>query len=109
MELFEQPIYFLYFIGALAAVGIIFWSGRKLKARVLSALFGPLAYRRLLGGEDAFKKLKTVLFLLGGGKWTSIPTIVGIGTIITAFFMGPLIDLFSKKFAQPFLSKEKKQ
>ena len=65
MELFEQPIYFLYFIGALAAVGIIFWLGRKLKARVLSALFGPLAYRRLLGGEDAFKKLKTVLFLLG--------------------------------------------
>ena len=55
----------MYFIGALAAVGIIFWSGRKLKARVLSALFGPLAYRRLLGGEDAFKKLKTVLFLLG--------------------------------------------
>lgn len=65
MELFEQPIYFLYFIGALAAVGIIFWLGGKLKARILDALFGPVAYRRLLGGEDAFKKLKTVLFILG--------------------------------------------
>lgn len=34
-------------------------------------------------------------FLLGG--------IVGIGTIITAFFMGPLIDFFNKKVAEPFL------
>ena len=29
---------------------------------------------------------------------------VGVGTIITAFFMGPLIDLFSARVAQPFLN-----
>lgn len=28
---------------------------------------------------------------------------VGIGTIITAFFMGPLIDFFNRKVARPFL------
>ncbi len=63
MELFEQPIYFLYFIGILAAVGIVFWTGNKIKARLLAALFGPLAYKRLIGGEDCFKKLKIGLFL----------------------------------------------
>jgi uncharacterized membrane protein YczE len=28
---------------------------------------------------------------------------VNIGTIITAFFMGPLIALFNRKVAEPFL------
>ena len=65
MELFEQPIYFLYFIGTLVAVGVIFWTGRKIKERLVAALFGSQAYRRLLGGADSFKKLKAVLFILG--------------------------------------------
>ena len=29
--------------------------------------------------------------------------VVGVGTIITAFFMGPLVDLFARKLAKPFL------
>lgn len=45
------------------------------------------------------------LFLCGGGKLSQIPTIAGIGTIITAFFMGPLIEFFNVKFARPFLTK----
>ena len=49
-----------------------------------------------------------VLFLLGGGTWRDIPTIAGIGTIITAFFMGPLIDWFNRKVAIPFLNKANK-
>ena len=32
---------------------------------------------------------------------------VNIGTIITAFFMGPLIALFNKKVAKPFLNRGK--
>jgi len=48
------------------------------------------------------------LFLLGGGKWGQIPTIVGVGTIVTAFFMGPLIEFFNVKFARPFLDGKKK-
>lgn len=51
--------------------------------------------------------LGTVVFLIGGGAVKSIPTIVGVGTIITAFFMGPLIEFFNVKVARPML-KEKK-
>lgn len=43
------------------------------------------------------------LFLMGGGAMKDIPTIAGIGTIITAFFMGPLIEFFNVKVARPML------
>lgn len=50
------------------------------------------------------------LFLAAGGKWTEITTIAGIGTIITAFFMGPLVDFFIVHCAKPFLyGKEKEE
>ena len=45
------------------------------------------------------------LFVLGGGAIGEIPTIAGAGTIITAFFMGPLIELFNVKVARPLLKK----
>ena len=47
------------------------------------------------------------LFLLGGGKPSEITASVGIGTILTAFFMGPLIDFFNKTVAIPMLNKKK--
>ena len=47
------------------------------------------------------------LFLLGGGKAGDIPAFVGLGTLLTAFFMGPLIDLFNRKISQPLLKCEK--
>ena len=65
MQLFEQPIYFVYLIGALIAMAIVFWLGAALKRRVVSALFGPQAYGRLTQGGDRFQILKTVLFFLG--------------------------------------------
>lgn len=40
------------------------------------------------------------LCVLGGFLLHSLP---GVGTIITAFFMGPVIDLFSTHVARPFL------
>lgn len=46
------------------------------------------------------------IFLAGGGVIRKIPTIVGVGTIITAFFMGPLIEVFNRRFAEPFLKQE---
>lgn len=49
--------------------------------------------------------LGIAIFLCGGGTIGQIPTIVGIGTIITAFFMGPLIEFFNDKIARPFLNK----
>ncbi len=48
------------------------------------------------------------LFLAAGNPISEIPTIAGIGTIITAFFMGPLIELFNVKIARPMLKKERK-
>jgi uncharacterized membrane protein YczE len=47
--------------------------------------------------------LGCVLFILAGNAFGKIPTIAGIGTIVTAFFMGPLIDLFNEKIAKPLL------
>ncbi len=49
--------------------------------------------------------LGAVLFLLGGGEFKDIPAFIGIGTILTAFFMGPLIDFFNRKFSIPLLKK----
>jgi len=43
------------------------------------------------------------LFLLGGGSWKDIPAFVGVGTILTAFFMGPLIDFFNRKVSARML------
>ena len=44
-----------------------------------------------------------ILFLAAGGGISQIPTIAGVGTIITAFFMGPLIEFFNVHIARPFL------
>ncbi len=48
----------------------------------------------------------SALYLLAGGK--ELFASVGIGTIITAFFMGPLIDFFNVNVAEPFLYGKKK-
>lgn len=47
------------------------------------------------------------LFLLAGGTLAQVPTIAGIGTIITAFFMGPLIQYFNDHVAIPLLEKSR--
>ncbi len=49
-----------------------------------------------------------VIFVIAGHEIKEVPTIAGVGTIITAFFMGPLIDFFNNKIAIPFLNKAKK-
>jgi len=48
------------------------------------------------------------LFILAGNKMRDIPTIIGVGTIITAFFMGPLIEFFNVKIARPLLKEKNK-
>ena len=45
-----------------------------------------------------------VLFLLGGNDVAQLKSIIGFATIITAFFMGPLIDFFNVHVAKPFLN-----
>ena len=45
------------------------------------------------------------IFLLSGGALAKVPTIAGVGTVITAFFMGPLIQFFNTHVAKPMLEK----
>ncbi len=45
------------------------------------------------------------VFMIGGGQWNKVLEFVSVGTIITAFFMGPLIDFFNRKIAIPLLNK----
>ena len=52
--------------------------------------------------------LGSALFVMAGNAIGKIPTIAGVGTIITAFFMGPLIDFFNVKIAIPMLERGKK-
>ena len=43
------------------------------------------------------------LLLLSGVRFPDIFGTVGVGTLITAFFMGPLIAFFNRRVAQPLL------
>lgn len=47
------------------------------------------------------------LYLLSGGQVSGITAFVGLGTILTAFFMGPLIDVFNRTVARPILEGKK--
>ena len=51
--------------------------------------------------------LGCVIFMIAGGLLREIPAIAGIGTIVTAFFMGPLIEFFNIKIARPLLKQKK--
>ena len=66
--------------------------------------WGKFKYIRI-GTDLACVALGVLCFLLGGGTWADVPTFAGIGTIITAFFMGPLIEFFRVKIALPLLGK----
>lgn len=53
--------------------------------------------------------LGIILYLVGGGEVSSILSVAGIGTIVTAFFMGPLIEVFNVHCARPFLYGKKEK
>ncbi|MDO4521987.1 MAG: hypothetical protein Q4B57_02430 [Eubacteriales bacterium] len=65
---------------------------------------GPFKYIRIITDLVCVGS-GILVFLISGGELGMVPTFVGIGTIITAFFMGPLIDWFNRKFAIPLLNK----
>ena len=46
-----------------------------------------------------------ILFLTAGGTFKEIGALIGVGTILTAFFMGPLIEFFNVHVSQPLLNK----
>jgi uncharacterized membrane protein YczE len=48
--------------------------------------------------------LGVTLYILSGQALSGLAGMVGVGTIITAFCMGPLIDYFNVHIARPFLN-----
>ena len=75
------------------AVALV-WSQRQSKIK--------FAYCRVIC-DLVCVALGVILLLIAGKDFSEIFGSVGIGTIITAFFMGPLIELFNKTVARPFL------
>ncbi len=68
---------------------------------------GQFRYARL-GTDLICVSLGCTLYVVSGGSLTSLTAIAGIGTMVTAFFMGSLIEFFNQTLAQPFLNGEHK-
>ena len=66
----------------------------------------PFKYCRI-ASDMVCVALGTILFLAAGSSMAELLEIVGVGTIITAFFMGPLIEFFNEKIARPMLAGKK--
>lgn len=63
---------------------------------------GKFSYIRIIS-DFVCVTVGVILYFLAGGQLNGLTAIAGIGTIITAFFMGPLIDFFNVHVATPFL------
>ena len=46
-----------------------------------------------------------LLCRISAGSFAGISSIVGVGTVLTAFCMGPMIEFFSKTIARPLLNR----
>ena len=57
-----------------------------------------------IGVELCTVALGTLLYFLGNHSFNGLGALVGVGTIITAFCMGPLIEYFTEKVAKPLLN-----
>lgn len=66
---------------------------------------GKFRYCRI-GVELCTILIGAVLYFLGNGSLAGIGALIGAGTIITAFCMGPLIEVFTKTVAEPWLHKK---
>lgn len=117
-KVIAEPSLPLRFVSLLIAIVIIcFGSAFYMTADLGVSTYDAVAIvmsRTWKWGQFKFIRIATDLvcvmlgiaaFLLGGGKASMIVTFVGVGTIITAFFMGPLIEFFNERFARPFLKR----
>lgn len=67
---------------------------------------GQFRYCRIIS-DVICVALGSGLYIFANGSSEGLLEIAGIGTIVTAFFMGPLIDVFNVHVAQPFLYGKK--
>ncbi len=92
---FAAAVYFTANLGVSAydAVSLILADRQKII---------PFAWCRVI--TDVFCVIAgTVLLYTSGWSWGQISAVVGVGTILTAFFMGPLITWFREHVSDPFL------
>lgn len=66
---------------------------------------GKFRYVRL-GTDLICVSLGCTFYVVSGGSVNNLTAIAGVGTIITALFMGSLIEFFKQTLAQPFLNGE---
>ena len=64
MDLFENPIYFLYFLFIAGLIGLVCWLGAKRKKYIIGLLFNPSSYERLSGGGNRFARLQLILTIV---------------------------------------------
>ena len=57
-----------------------------------------------IGVELITVLLGTILYYLGNTNFSGLGALVSVGTIITAFCMGPLIEIFTNTIAKPLLN-----
>ena len=58
-----------------------------------------------IGVELCAVIIGAALYYFGKDSFSGIGVLIGVGTIITAFCMGPLIEVFIKTIAEPLLNK----
>lgn len=63
---------------------------------------GKFRYCRI-GVELCTVILGCILYFVGNKSFSGLGALVSVGTIITAFCMGPLIEVFNKTIAEPML------
>ena len=68
--------------------------------------WGPFKYGRICT-DLVCVVLGGLLIYLSSGSVSQIAASIGVGTIVTAFFMGPLISFFNEKIAKPMLEETK--
>ncbi len=65
---------------------------------------GKFRYNRILT-DCICLIVGSAAFLLGGNSFYDLLAVVGIGTVVTAFCMGPLVDFFHTKLIQPLMRR----
>lgn len=66
--------------------------------------WGPFKYVRICT-DLVCVVVGGLLIYLSSGSLSELAASIGVGTIVTAFFMGPLIAFFNEKIAQPMLGE----
>ena len=119
LNIFPNPVFFVRFVSLLIGLFLIslsisLYSTAALGVSTYDAIAITMAekwkvtkfqYCRIIT-DVVSVVLGVVIFLLAGGKFADIPTFLGIGTIITAFFMGPMIEFFNVKISRPLLAEK---